>query len=198
MTRETNKRPRRIPRTSEEVKHFVNLRKRREHLALTQLKQSSLFKFLNIWNVLCLFIYLELIFCYFGPCHYQTHYSYQISARMGNEHQANGKTSISEMDIYALDGIIYTLVVNDFVQVPSRFTNFKVGKDFILQKPLKALINTSSKAFRIFSASPVLFLSVFLSFVCFVAYHYNLNENIYSLCGICSLNALTILSLLLF
>ena len=134
MTSEANKRPRRIPRTSEEVSYFVQLRRKREFLELMKLKRSRAFRFLNSWNVLCIFIYLELIFCYFGPCHYQTHYSYQINAHMGNEHRENGKTIISDIDMYALDGIVYKLIIDDFIQVPGKFSSFKVGKDFILQK----------------------------------------------------------------
>jgi hypothetical protein len=196
--REVNKRPRRIPLTSEEVSHFVKLRKRRELVELIKFKRTRTFKFLNSWNVLSIFIYLELIFCYFGPCHYQTHYSYQVNAHMGNKHAENGKTIISDIDIYALDGVIYNLVIDDFIQVPPKFSSFKVGKDFILQKKLKAVLSSSSKSYRIFSASPVLFLSVFLSIICFAAYHFNLNENLFSLWGLFSLNSLTLLAILMF
>lgn len=198
MTREANKRPRRIPRTSEEVNYFIKLRKKREFLELKKFKLSSTFKILNIFNVASLFIYLELIFCYLGPCHYQTHYTYQVNAHMGNQHQANGKTIISDIDLYSLDGIIYNLIIDDFIQVPPKFTSFKVGKDFLFQKSLKVVLNTSSKSFRIFSASPILFLSIFLSLVSLLVYHYNLNENFYSLIGLCSLNALTLLAISLY
>lgn len=193
MTRETNRRPRRVPRTSEEISQFIALRKRREYQALLKLKATRTFKWLNIFNIVCFFVYIELIFCYFGPCHYQTHYTYNIAAHMGNEHKANGKTIITDMDVYSLDGETYSLVINDFIEVPPKLTQIKIGKDYILQKKIKAVLAGSTKSYRIFSASPILFLSVFLSCVCFAAYHFNLNENSITLLGLCSLNALTIL-----
>ena len=83
MTREPYKRPRRNPLTSEEVSQIIAHRQKRELVALHKLKKSRAFKVLNIFHILCMFIYLEVVFCYFGPCHYQRHYSYSSLAHYG-------------------------------------------------------------------------------------------------------------------
>lgn len=198
MQREPNKRPRRIPRTSEEVNEFIAYRKRKERLALASFKKTTIFKILNICNVLCIFVFVQIVFCYLGPCHYQTHYTYHVNSRIGREFKPNGQANISELDLYALDGNMYTVVINDFIKVPDKFTSFKIGKDFIMQKKLKVVLNHDNQAFRLFLASPVIFLSFFLSFVSFMAYHFNLNENLFSLWGLVSLNILTLSAILVY
>lgn len=195
MQREPNKRPRRIPRTSEEVNEFIAFRKRKERLALASFKKTKVFKYLNIWNVICIFVFLEILFCYLGPCHYQTHYTYHVNSRIGKEFKANGQAIISEIDLYALDGFMYTVVINDYMQVPPKLSSFKIGKDFVMQKKLKVIFDTDKRSYRLFLASPVIFLSFFLSFVSFMAYHFNLNENLFSLWGLVSLNTLTLMAI---
>lgn len=198
MMRDPNKRPRRTPLTPEEVSNFIAYRKTKQLLALQKFKSSSTYKVLNVFNITCIFIYFELLFCFFGPCHYQKHYTYSVLASRGKSLSDQGKTIISEIDLYGVNRRVYKLIVNDFIEVPERRTSFLVGKDFLLQKELKAVVLTSDTAYRLFSASSALFLSVFVSFICFAGYHFNLNENAYSLYGLTSLNVLNMFGILFF
>lgn len=198
MMREPTRRPRRIPRTPEEVSNFIAYRKTKQLLALQKFKRSVTYKVMNVFNITCIFVYFELLFCFFGPCHYQKHYTYNVIASRGERMSEQGKGIVSEIDLYGVNGRVYKLMVNDFIEVPDRKTTFLVGKDFLLQKELKAVIQTSDTAYRLFSASSVLFLSVFVSFICFAGYHFNLNENAYSLYGLTTLNILNMIGILLF
>ncbi len=195
MTREPNKRPRRTPLTSEEVSNLIAIRQRRQMLALQRFKLTSTYKVLNLFNICCIFIYLELIFCYFGPCHYQRHYAYKVAANYGHSFE-NNKMIISELDLYCVDSELYKFVVNDFIEIPDKYTSFLLGKDFLLQKNLKGVLQSSDTSYRLFRASPILLLCVFISFICFMAYHFNLNENMFSLSGMTTLNVLTLFFIL--
>ena len=61
---EPKKRPRRIPLTAEEVGNVIAYKKRREIIILQKLKSSRIYKFQNLCNVVCFFIYCEFSFCH--------------------------------------------------------------------------------------------------------------------------------------
>lgn len=195
MPSEPNKRPRRVHLTSEEVSSFIAYRKRRERLALQNLKKTHSFKLLNIFNVACIFIYCELLFCYFGPSNHQRHYSVNTIAEYGNGLHKGNQADIKGVQVFGVNGKEYKFIVNDFIEVPAKKICFLTGKDFLLQKDLKGWFDYPGKSYRLFSASPILFLCLFISLVSFIVFFYNLNENAYSLCGITVLNALTILGI---
>jgi len=195
MSRETNKRPRRNPLTSEEVSNIIAHKKKRELMALMLLKKSKTFKILNIFNVVCVFIYFELLFCYFGPCHYQKHYSLRTIAHYGGSPVENGKLHVTDVDVYDVAGKIYKFVIEDCIDPPGNTIAFIVGKDFLLQKDLKGAFESSGTVYRLFSASPVLLLSLLASFISLFGFMMNLNENTYTLGGLSILNFLALLAI---
>jgi hypothetical protein len=197
MMREPNKRPRRNPLTPEEVSHIIAHRKKRELIALYKLKKTRVFKLLNIFNIGCIFIYLELLFCYFGPCHYQKHFSFNTVTNHSKTLMKNGKSLVSDIDVYSVDGVVYKFIVDDFIETPSKRIRFIIGKDFLLQKELKGILESSDNAYRLFSASPILLLTILLFFISFLAFLLNLNENAYSLSGLTTLNVLTLFGILM-
>lgn len=197
MAREPNKRPRRTPLTSEEVSGFIAYRKRRELIDLQKLKKTRTFKLLNIFNISCIFIYLELLFCYFGPCNYQKHYSYNTITNYGDRFQKDGSPIVTDIDVFGVNGNVYKFIVEDFVEPPPKRTSFVIGRDYLLQKDLKGAIESLNESYRLFSASPILFLSSFISIICFMGFVYNLNENAYSLSGLSILNVLTMMGILM-
>jgi hypothetical protein len=197
MTSGDRKRPARIPLTPEEVAAFVAMKKDRELKKLLRFKKSFAYKFLNIFNILCFFIYWELLFCFLGPCHYQTHYSQSVSVKLGDEVGVNGKKIVSEIKIKCVNGLDYKFSVNDFIERPGQKTSFQVGKDFLLQKELKVRLEGADSSFRLINASPILFLSCFVIFILIICVSYNLNENVYSLKAAAILNLITVLSFLL-
>lgn len=197
MADEPKKRPRRIPLSSEEVAHVIAVKRWREFKKLEKLKKSRLFKVLNIFNIACFFVYFELLFCLAGPCNYQVHYSYKTLAKYGDTYQKSGQPIISDINVYGVNGIIYNFVTDDFIKVPQKRIKFIIGKDFLLQKDLKGMFEGSETWYRLFSASPVLFLCLFVTVISLFAFTYNFNENAYSLNALTVLNFLTLSGILL-
>ena len=103
---------------------------------------------------------------------------------------------INDIDIYNTDGDVYKLVINDCVAKPSKTFHFIIGKDFLLQKELKGFMAGYDKAYRLFSASPVLLLSSLAICISLFGFIMNLNENIYNLAGLSVLNFLALLTIL--
>ena len=193
MAPEQNKRPRRIPLTPEEVATVIAFKKSREHRKLLLLKSSLQYKIQNVFNILCFFIFCELVFCYNGPCHYQKHYAENVMARLGQEYKSDGTPIVSEVDVICMHGKTYKFIVDDFIKVPQKRNAVYIGKDYLLQKELKGSFAGSEVTYRIFSASPVLFLATFTSIIVLIGIGYNLNENEYSLSGLTIVSAMTML-----
>ena len=198
MAPEPKKRPRRTPLSAEEVANMIAFKKRKEILLLQKFKKSRLFKVLNIFNIACFFIYMELLFCFFGPCNYETHYSHNIVPKHGQLIREDGKSIVSSMDVFCANGRTYNFVIEDFVNTPPKKIKFYIGKDFLLRKDLKGAFENSDTFYRLFSASPILFLCVLVSIISFIAFLYNLNENTYSLPAITVLNVLTLFGILMY
>jgi hypothetical protein len=196
MMREPNKRPRRNPLTSEEVSHIIAFKKRKELIALRKLKKSSYFKIHNIFNIACMFIYLEVLFCYFGPCHYEKHYSVNALVHYGSRVSPEKNLLISDIELIEVGGKIYKCIIDDFINPPGRNITFVIGKDFLLQKELKGFLPDSNTAYRLFSANPILLLCGLVSFISFFGFIMNLNENAYTLGGLSALNVLTLIAVI--
>lgn len=197
MAVEGNKRPPRIPRTPEEVEESVLLKKIRDHAKLAKFKKTFVFKAFNIFNIICFFIYCELIMCFIGPCHYQTHYSRSVSAEHGREKNDYGDRAVSVVKITGVNGIHYRFLVNDFIEVPEKFSRFNVGKDFLLHKEIKGTLTTSHHVYWIHHANPIFFLSIFVALFSLIFFAYNLNENLFSLSAITMINGVTVLAFMI-
>lgn len=197
MAPHPHKRPRRTPLTPEEVSHFIALKKRRELIKLHIFKSTRLYKFQNLFNILCFFIYWELILCFFGPCRYHDHRSVSTLATYGQRTNSLGKPVVDEIEITdAVNNKSYKLEIDDFIPLPPKKIAFRVGSDFLLSKELKASYNGSEQNYRLFAASPVLFLSLFVLLISTMAFSLNLNQNSYSLMALTVLNFLTLLGII--
>ncbi len=194
MAAEERKRPPRIPLTPEEIAHLVALKKRNEARKLANFKRSGAYKTFNVFNICCFFIYWELLFCFFGPCHYQTHYSKTIGVKRGEAINAEGRHMIAEVKMIGVNNREYCLAVNDFIEVPPKYAPFQVGKDYILQKDLKAILQGSESSYRLEAANPLIFLSVLIIIISFSSFVYNLNQDPHSLRAVAILNLLTMLA----
>jgi hypothetical protein len=196
MKEEGKKRAPRIPLTPEEVAELVEIKKIREHNKLQRFKKTFTFKFLNCFNVFCFFVFCELIISFFGPCHYQTHYSKNVIVTFDDDIDADGHRVISDINMIDVNGSNYKLIINEFIESPEKYSAFKVGKDYLFQREIKACVNTSKKHYRIQTASPILFLSVFLVIFSMIFFSYNLNQNPNSLVAISIINAVTLFAFL--
>jgi hypothetical protein len=197
MVAAEKRRPHRIPLTQEEVAQLIVLKKLKEAKKLAKYKSTLQFKAFNIFNICCFFVYCEVLFCYVGPCNYQTHYGRNFGIKYGDDYNASGKRIISEIDIFGVDNTTHKLYVRDYIEPPQKFSSFQIGKDFILQKDLKAILNTSDESYGLNSASSIIFLAILLTVISVVSFFYNLNENSHSLTGVGILNAIIIVAFLL-
>lgn len=195
MHGEKKKRPPRIPKTPEEVAELVLLKKIRESKKLERFKKSVFYRCGNVFNIICFFIYCELIICFFGPCNYETHYSRNMITEYG-EPGKNGDQIVTQVKIVGVNNEKYTLNVYDFIERPKPFSAYTLGRDFLLQKEIKVVLEVSDKTFGISRVSPILFLSFFVSFLSWTLFSYNLNQNPYSLAAITIINALTMVAFL--
>jgi hypothetical protein len=196
MAHDERKRPPRIPLTSEEVAHLVALKKRRAAKNMAAFKLSAAYRFCNVFNICCFFIYWELLFCFMGPCHYETHYSKSMRVKHGYHLSPAGKYIVSELQIVGLNDERYLLMVNDFIDTPPRQSGYQIGKDYILQKNLRAIVETSENSYRLRDASPIIFLSVFLIVISCISFFYNLNEQPHSLRAVAIINGITLFAFL--
>ena len=197
MAFEDKKKLSRKPLSQKEVANLVAIKIHREQQKVFQFKKTNTFKFFNFFNVCCFFIYLELLFCFFGPINYQTHYSISVKIKTGNEINLKNERIISQINIVDASLKQYDLIIDDYVLPPKKFTAFQIGKDYILQKELKAKICDLDKDYFIQSSSPILFLLLLIIFVSIISVIYNLNENIYSLSAVSLLNLIIMFSFLI-
>lgn len=195
MVREPYKRTRRIIFTSEELSHMIAYRKHRERLLLLKFKKTKIYRSLNLVNICSIFIYLELLCCYFGPCNYTKHYSSSTQIKYGHVYKG-AIPIISEIEVQGLNGKVYTLVVDEFIEIPEKRISFIVGKDYILQKDLKSALDSNRVFYRLFSASPILFLCIFISFINLFVFLFNLNESPYPLWGLSFINLFVVFGIL--
>lgn len=196
MAHEEKKRPQRIPLTPEELAHLVTLRNRVAAKKLAAFKHTSFYRFCNVFNICCFFIYWELLLCFMGPCHYQTHYSKSMRVKRGSAVNAAQRHIVSEVTVIGVYDEEYKLMVNDFIEAPKNQSAYQIGKDYILQKELKGMLATSGDSYRLQGASPLIFLSLFLIVICLSSFVYNLNEHPDSLRAVTILNAITIFAFL--
>lgn len=186
-----------MPLSPEEVAQLIAYKQIREARRLARFRRSVIYKLFNVFNIVCFFAYWEIVFCFIGPCNYQTHYSFSVRSHHGDEQNEEGRRITKELDIKGVNGKAYTFLVNDFIQKPARFSEFTVGSDFLMGKELKGMFGDGDKFYYIYSSGSILFLSILLIIISITSFIYNLNEQAYSLNAITALNAIILTGILL-
>lgn len=186
-----------MPLSPEEVAQLIAYKKIREARRLARFRRSGVYKLFNMFNIVCFFAYWEIVFCFLGPCNYQTHYSLSVRSHHGDEQNKEGRRITKELDIKGVNGRNYTFLVNDFIEKPVRFSGFTVGSDFLMGKELKGMFDDSGRFYYIYSSGSILFLSILLIVISITSFIYNLNEQAYSLNAITALNAIILTGILL-
>src|SRR4051812_7897745 len=118
MAPEPGRRRRRVPFTAEEVEGVIAFERIRERERLMRLKSSPAYKVQNTFNVLCFFIFCELLFCYHGPCHFQKHWVGSVNGLYGDQFRSNGRPILAEVDLTCQHGKTYKFIVDDYVDIP--------------------------------------------------------------------------------
>jgi hypothetical protein len=197
MSSEQPKRPRRNPLSHEEVANIIAMKERRAHAKLLRFKRSGEYRLLNICNITCFCIFLEIIFCFYGPCVYNEHIIRDVIPRYAYEMSDEGKQVVNDLEILTTEGKRYFFIVNAAIDIPFIQSAFFVGKDYLLRKELKGMFVADSPTFRLLKASPVLVLTVLALVISVGAFTLNLNENPYSLMALSVLNGCTLLGVVL-
>ena len=196
------KRSSRQPHSPEEVAEIIRIKRYRQKKAIELFKKTKTFKILNVFNVVCILIYSELIFAFMGQCNYSTHYFTGIKVYYGHKITA-GKKIFSSAIINGVSGKTYEVSVQDTCNA---ITNslaskialpFYVGSDWLLQKDIKIQLDGSTAIFFIKRSSPLLFISIMQVIVTFVLFGYNMNEVRYSLKVVSFINSLALFYFLL-
>jgi hypothetical protein len=196
MPLEFKRRPPRQPLSPEEVMNFIYLKKIRQQKILEKFKKTNTYKYLNIFNVTCILIYSEMIFCFASTCNFFSYEVESVTPFYSKEILGN-KRVFSSAVITTVFGKTYDLRVNDTCDLPKVNSKLYVGRDWILQKEIKTRFEDNPKYYYIKRSSPLLFISIFLGVVTFVLFGYNLNQNKYSLQVLSFLNFLGLFYFLL-
>lgn len=196
MPAESNKRPPRQPLSPEEVQEIIKIKKLKQQIKIEKFKQTRSYKYLNVFNVICITVYTEIIFAFLYSCAFQTYTIDSIATYYGESIIGN-KRELSSIVFKTTTGKEYDVGVRDTVVLPKVNEKLSVGRDWILQKEIKVKWQGSGKAYYIKRSFPLLFISILLGIVSFVLFGYNLNQNSYSLNVISFINTLSILSFFL-
>jgi len=189
MQQDRSHRPNRVFPNQEEMARRLALREHLRNKKLQAFKSSKLYRALNIMNVVCFFIYWELILCFFGPCRYNQVFPEHMGIKYGAKTDTRGYRFIKEINLLWYGTKSDKAIVGDFVQVFSGQTLAKqAGRDFILLKDLKVKLGDGNKSYRLNHSSPLVFLCVLLIVVTAVAYNFNLNQSPVVLQGLSTLN----------
>ena len=194
---EAKGRPPRTPKTPEEVANLHLYKKFREYKKVENFKKTGFYRICNLFNIISFFIYVELVMCFFGPCHWQQHYCTQVKAEYGNSYKGNGNV-LNELILTDTEGKKYEFVVKEEIAPPEKYSSFYVGKDYILQKELKGGFVGSERTYRIYTTGGIVFLSCFVGIFSLILFSYNMNLHLHSLRSITAINFLTIAGFLLF
>ncbi len=191
MPLEGNKKQGRVPLTSDQLKEIIAFKKLKHYKQVQKLKGTRRYKILNVFNIICILVYCELIFCMFGPAIYSPHKVIKANADEYGKF-VNKKREMSFMSVWDENDTRYKFYVGESIQTPLPNSVFYVGKDFLLQKEIKVMVHTSLSEYRLWRVVPLIFLGVFVSVITLLVYMQNMNMVNYSLIAISVLNALNL------
>jgi len=177
--------------SAEQIREIIIRKKQREYKAVQKFKKTRRYKVLNVFNVLCVLVYCEIIFCMYGPVRYTHSTCVKATAEYGAI--VNGKNTIRTLLIVNNTGDVYRLTINDQIQIPRPGTSFYLGKDFILNKEIKAMVSTSLKEYRLRNDEPLIFLGIFVTLITMFVFYQNMNMINYSLTAVSILNAVNMM-----
>lgn len=198
MPHDSTHRHSRTPADEEEMAWRLARRDKLKHRRILSFKQSKGFRLLNIFSLISCFFMWELVFCFFGPCYYREVIPENLYMKFGSGIDERGYPFLKEIQLKWLGGEYNVVCVG--AHVPFSASNppdIRVGRDYLLHKALKVKLGTIELPFRLERASPQIFLSLFLILITAIGYFFNLNLQPVPLTGLCIMNILGFLAILL-
>jgi hypothetical protein len=196
MTTKTKRRPPRQPLSEEEVVGFIRFKKFQKQKAIEHFKKTKRYTFLNVFNLLSLVVYTELIISFFGFCAFHSE-SIQSVNPYFTSNSKGPERECSSMVIHTGTEEPFDIQVNDVIDIPKAGTYFFVGKDMIMQKDVVASFRARGKSYIIRQAFPLLFISCLLSISTLICYGFDMNHHSFSLTSTAVINAISLLSFIL-
>lgn len=191
MPVEGNKKQPRVPLTPDQIKEIIAYKKAKAIKQIERFKKTRKYKILNVFNILCVVIYCEMIFCMYGPSTYES-----AIVKKANVDEfgdiINAKRSVRFMSVWDVNGKHYKFYVGENIQLPLPNSVFYIGKDFLLRKEIKIMVSTSPDEHRIWRVTPLLFLGLFVTVITMMVFFNNMNMINYSLIAISALNAINL------
>jgi hypothetical protein len=196
MEHDKRQRPHRVPPDQEEMIRRLALRERLRNKKIHAFKVSRYYRVLNTLNVCCFFVYWELIFCFFGVCHFKDISPERMEVKYRARTDSRGFKYIRDINVIWYGGKSDRIIVEDFIPVhESQSLRLRTGRDFILFKDLKVKLGEGDVTYRLNHASPILFLCFMLIIVNSIGYYFNLNQQINTLPGLTFFNLLVVLAI---
>lgn len=192
MQGEGSKKQPRVPLTPEQLKEVIIFKRNKQIRAIQKLKKTLRYKVLNVFNIMAVFVYCELIFCMYGPAIYSKGVCTKASI---DEYERNGDTSrvVRFLSVWDENDTPYQLYVGESIQLPRPNSTIYVGRDFLLQKELKMIVSTSAEEYRLWRVIPLLFLGIMITLITFLAFANNMNMVNYSLIAVSVMNGINLL-----
>lgn len=191
MPSEGTRKQARVPLSSEQIREVIAFKKLKKLKEIERFKKTNKYKVLNVFNILCVMVYCEMIFCMYGPATYET----AICSKANVDDYGgivDGKRVTNFMSVWDKNNKSYKFYIGEYVQVPKPNSVFYIGKDFLLRKEIKVMISTSAAEYRIWRTTPLVFLGIFISVVTFLVFANNMNMINYSLIAISWLNGINL------
>lgn len=191
MPIEGSKKSNRVPLSSEQIKEIIAYKKHKQLLGIEKLKKTKKYKILNVFNILAVVVYCEIIFCMFGPATYETKTCIRSNADSYGK-VLKGKRTIDFMTVVDEDNKRYKFYVGDYIQLPKPNSLFYVGKDYLLRKEIKVMVSSSTSEYRLWRITPLIFMGVFVTVITMLVFFNNMNMVNYSLIAVSWLNGLNL------
>lgn len=192
MTFEGNKKQARVPLTPEQIKDIIIYKRNKQTKQIEKLKKTTHYKILNIFNIISVIVYCEMVFCMYGPAIYTKEVCKKATIDQ-YERDAGPERVIQFMSVWNQDNEQYQLYIGENIQLPKPNSDFYIGRDFILQKEIKAMVSTSEAEYRLWRVIPLVFLGIAVSLITFLVFAHNMNLVNYSLIAVSLMNAINLL-----
>lgn len=177
--------------TPEEVQRLIEIKRYREQQQRERFRQSSTYKFYNVFVLCCVFVMAELLMAYAGPVSYIEFNIQSVKPTFG-KHWITEKPVITSIEMNLQGGGSIELITQAMVQLPEQGDALWIGCDYLLGKPIKASMNGGIDNYRLLSASPILIIASMCLLITFVAYYNHLNQMTYSLKALAFFNLMTL------
>jgi len=192
MTFEGNKKQPRVPLTPEQLKDVITFKRNKQIRQIEKLKKTTHYKILNIFNIICIIVYCEMVFCMYGPAIYTKDICTKANIDEYERDAAPARV-IRFMSIWGESGNHYQMFVGENIQLPKPNSVFYVGRDFILQKEVKLMVSTSEAEYRLWRVIPLVFLGILVTIITFLVFAHNMNLMNYSLIAVSLMNAINLM-----